>query len=1005
MQTVKTPKKGKPKRTRSVFQTIFISLIALLLVETMLLATALTGIRVPQQLNQNAEDILNKQTSNRQSYLQEFLLNAQDLSDISEQINNTTLSMLQSEKISYRYLDSDSDRSYPLLQAISGNLVHQLRQKSVTGIFVVINTHSLDHRADGDRLPGIYIRDMDPAAPISERNGDLSYVFAPTKLVQSTKIYTDVCWQPTLEYNKDSCDFLYQPFQRAWSGRDRLDAQDYGRWTTQSFRLQGDSQDVITYTQPLILPDGRIYGVVGVELMVSYLQKQLPYPELENNGTAAYVLAVSDNKKPQTNVTLTEVVSAAKNAETPYKKSFAAADSSKPLTLEDKTSYSYAAPLTLYSRNAPFSNEQWYLVGTVPTEELFTFSARVQGILTLTVLLTFAVGSIFSFLASQRLAKPITKLSALVSAARKSGSTIPQLPPTGIRELDQFSSEFAQLSQDVLDTSTKFSRIMNMASVELGGYEKRPDSETVYVTDNFFPMLGMPQIGNQPLTNKQFDSILETLLLRAETINTGKIITVPRTDGSLRYILLRSASENDVQVGLVEDVTASLVERRRIEHERDYDVLTGLLNRRAFWRKCDALFAIPHILDHAAFVMMDLDNLKHINDTYGHDWGDRYLQLAGQCLTENTPHNNTICARLSGDEFLVFLYGFQTASGLDSVLEKLHHAFSRYTLLFPDGTSMEIQTSIGVSRYPEDSTDIQELRKFADFAMYQVKRGHKNDMRTFDVGAYNRDIFDAQQRKEFHQMLAEGAVTYHFQPLFSSVDGTPKAYEALMRVQMSALNSPATVMKLARETDRLYEVEKLTFSKACESYQRLRFQNRVDHNAKLFINSIANIHLSDEDFHEIMDANSNLMPYLVVEITEEEELNLEVLEHKRRQLGGVGAFALDDYGSGYSNSNTLLVLAPDYIKVDLTIIRDIDKNPDKQQLVVDIVQYAHDRGRQVVAEGIETPEELRCVIDLGIDLLQGYYLAKPAVIPPAIAPEAKLVIDAMHQSKTSRSNS
>ena len=73
--------------------------------------------------------------------------------------------------------------------------------------------------------------------------------------------------------------------------------------------------------------------------------------------------------------------------------------------------------------------------------------------------------------------------------------------------------------------------------------------------------------------------------------------------------------------------------------------------------------------------------------------------------------------------------------------------------------------------------------------------------------------------------------------------------------------------------------------------------------------------------------------------------------------------------------------------------------------MVDIVQYAHDRGRQVVAEGIETPEELRCVIDLGVDLLQGYYLAKPAVIPPAIVPEAKLVIDAMHQSKTSRSNS
>ncbi len=429
MKIVKTPKKDKPKRTKSVFQTIFVALIAVLIVETTLLATTLTGIRLPQHLNKNAEDILNKQISNRQSYLEDFLLEAQDLSTVSGQINNTTLSMLKSGEISYRYLDSDSDRSYPLLQAISDHLVQQLRLKSVTGIFVVINTHSLDYRTDGDRLPGIYIRDMDPNAPISERNGDLSYVFCPTKLVQSTKISTDACWQPTLEYTKESCDFLYQPFQRVWSGQGRLDAQDYGRWSTQSFRIHGDSHDVITYTQPLILPDGRIYGVVGVELRVSYLQKQLPYPELENNGTAAYVLAVSDSKKPQTNVTLTEVVGAAKNTETPYEKTFAA-DSGKPLMLEDKTSYSYAAPLTLYSRNAPFFHEQWYLVGTVPTEELFAFSANVRNILALTVLLTFVVGSIFSFLASRRLATPIAKLSA---QPEKAARPFPSCPPPVFR--------------------------------------------------------------------------------------------------------------------------------------------------------------------------------------------------------------------------------------------------------------------------------------------------------------------------------------------------------------------------------------------------------------------------------------------------------------------------------------------------------------------------------------------------------------------------------------------
>ena len=174
-------------------------------------------------------------------------------------------------------------------------------------------------------------------------------------------------------------------------------------------------------------------------------------------------------------------------------------------------------------------------------------------------------------------------------------------------------------------------------------------------------------------------------------------------------------------------------------------------------------------------------------------------------------------------------------------------------------------------------------------------------------------------------------------------------------------------------------------------------RGRLYRNTKLFLNSIASSSLTDEDVAEFKAQFAELLNNLVIEITEEEEIDREALERKRRALGDQGALALDDWGSGYSNSNSLLELSPDYIKVDITIICDIDTDADKQQLVKDIVEYAHGRGMKIVAEGIETEAELRKVIELGVDLLQGYFLAKPAASPSEIAPQALRVIRWMNR--------
>ena len=470
---------------------------------------------------------------------------------------------------------------------------------------------------------------------------------------------------------------------------------------------------------------------------------------------------------------------------------------------------------------------------------------------------------------------------------------------------------------------------------------------------------------------------------------------------STHYITLRVThimGESASEVGLAEDMTTTVLEQQRIEHERDYDTLTGLYRRRAFDRACDALFQQPEKLGCAALLMMDLDNLKQINDTYGHDWGDQYIRRTGQCFAANTPAN-TICSRLSGDEFLIFFYGYQDQAQLRTQLELLSAALQRSVSILPNGKQLHISISGGIAWYPTDGHDLLTLKKYADFAMYQVKHSHKGRMCDFDIGSYHQEAYAAQTQQDFERLLQEELVSYHFQPICSARSGRVAAYEALMRVDLPTLHSPAQVMQLAHETGRLYEIERITVFHSSEIFQRMQAQGLLQSDALLFINSIANVSLTVEDVEEYAQRYPELLKRLVVEITEQEDLDRACLERKRNVPGFSGSFALDDYGSGYSNELNLLELSPRYIKIDISIVRGIDTDRDKQQIVSNIVAYAHARSMQLIAEGIETEAQLRTVIGLGVDLLQGYYLSRPAAVPAPIAPAAQAVIDQLEHQR------
>lgn len=233
--------------------------------------------------------------------------------------------------------------------------------------------------------------------------------------------------------------------------------------------------------------------------------------------------------------------------------------------------------------------------------------------------------------------------------------------------------------------------------------------------------------------------------------------------------------------------------------------------------------------------------------------------------------------------------------------------------------------------------------------------------------------------EQVERIIDGNLLCYHFQPIVNAEDGSVYSYEALMRPIGSPLISPFHILKYAALTERLQDIERATFMNVLKliDSEPERFYNRP-----VFINSIPNIVLPPEDSELIGELLVRNSDRAVIEMTEGGELDerkFELMKEKFRSLNI--RIAIDDYGTGYSNIKNLLSYMPNYVKIDRSLLSEIQNSQKKRHFVRDIVEFCHDNGILALAEGVETSEELRCVILLGVDLIQGFYTGRPAPEP------------------------
>lgn len=972
------------KKAKTIFRYLLLPMFILVLVEVLIqLGSPYIG-GMYERLDQNAKDILRQKVEARAGYLQsEMLQNWGDLTELTGYINQEVGRLVHQGEIDFDRLDEGSVAAAPLIMDIIDKLVEVMRTKRVTGIYVIFSTGDLT--GDLRDKPGVYLRNLEPLSRGSAENADLLLERAPMVVSEEYNIAMDKSWRPQFEFAKRNIeyyDFFYKPYQAAMNNTQGYTSEQMGYWG-EAYALDGSKMKTITYSVPLISSAGTVYGVAGIDISLNYINKLMPHSELMDSAPASYTLAVMEAGQERVRNTFSNGAALSGNSGEEFELERVGED----CYISGTNRMLYTAPVSLkiYDRDSPYGRDNWMILGTVRSAELFAFSEKMRGITMLAVFITLAAGIAVSIAGSRVISIPVERLSRSVEQAgyRKEEN----IERTGIVELDALAEEIEKLNRRTREYAQKFNNILKGSTIRIAGFEYDSRRKELFLSDNFFGVYGDHKTKTENLDAQQFKNIMKKYEGYITDVDYGKsehLYKIPLEDDYI-YVNLKIFEKEGVYTGVAEDVTNTIVEKRILEYERDHDTLTGLLNRRAFRRKVKDLFkAGGRVMKTAVLVMMDLDNLKYVNDNFGHEAGDNYILKAAECM-KTLDGNRAVISRISGDEFFLFFYGRETEEEIRDILDRLEAVFKDVQMKLPNEETYPVRASAGAAWYPKDTQSFEVIQKYADYAMYQAKRSGKNRYVDFSRDDYERHSVYDTEKEELNTLIKEGAVSFFFQPIVDCRDGSIFGYEALMRSMMPTLKNPLDILNVAKQEGRLYEIELLTWTHALETYANCIRDGEIKSGSKVFINSIPNQAISAEEMQKLEDKYRPYLSNVVLEVTEGERMEEELHIRKRRRMDKWKAeIAVDDYGSGYNGGQTLLKISPKYIKIDMEMIRDIDTDRDKCGLVETITDYAHERDMKVIAEGVETIGELKQLIRLRLDYAQGYLLDKPQQRPRAV---------------------
>ncbi len=433
-------------------------------------------------------------------------------------------------------------------------------------------------------------------------------------------------------------------------------------------------------------------------------------------------------------------------------------------------------------------------------------------------------------------------------------------------------------------------------------------------------------------------------------------------------------------VGIFSDITTRKAAENQLKQLAHYDPLTGLPNRTQFTERLKWTIEVAHRDNQqAALMFLDLDRFKLINDTLGHQAGDQLLIEVAKRMTDCVREVDTV-SRLAGDEFTIILNNVKSPEEAGQVSKKILEAFKIPIQL--EGRDVFASTSIGITLYPNDGTTANQLIKNADTAMYHAKERGRNNFQYFSHSMNQKVLDELEMETNLRQALKNNEFSLNYQPQFDLKNRKMIGLEVLLRWKHPVLGMipPAVFIPHAEKSDLIITIGEWVLKTACE--KSMAWQAQGLPSVRIAVN-LSGMQLKQHDLIErvkgILHDTKLPSELLELELTEGVLMdNAEMTISTLNELKKMGIrLSIDDFGTGYSSLSYLKRFPIDTLKIDQSFVRDITTNEDDNAIAATIISMAHNLRLKVIAEGVETKEQLDILYDKNCDEVQGYYFSYP----------------------------
>jgi len=777
---------------------------------------------------------------------------------------------------------------------------------------------------------------------------------------------------------------------------------------------------------------GNIIGVMGLDVSLEKLSQIISNIKIGNTGYAflftkdGTILAHPNNNLNFKNIKeLNELGYPLTKTEEPLKYPFI--DYNK-FMIEGNSSFETninGRPVLVNVYSSPYT--EWKMASIIQKSELVGKTNKIGYFIIIVILCVLLFAIVLNLIVTKWLTKPITDLTPLMHAAGNGDLAVRANIQTNdeFGELgDSFNLMIGKLTSSYEELSAVYEELSATEEELRAQYEELQYNEEalrnsderyrlalegandsiwqwdlvsgeLFASDKIYEITGyeptkninLSTVYNELIHPDDLDIVREDIQKHIDNITPvyKSEYRIKVNDGSYIWVYSRGKALRDSKhkaiklAGSIADITDRKNSEDRIKFMAYYDALTRLPNRTFFMNILNDKIELAKCQNtEGAVFFIDLDNFKNINDTMGHDYGDKLIVHLAKQLEFIIDEKDTIC-RLGGDEFILIHPSTQSTEAV----EYAKHLLELFNGVFDvDNKQMYITASIGVAIYPKDGSDTSSILKNADTAMYKAKELGKNRFAVYDEEMY----LELQRRTCIERILRTSIekkeLYIYYQPQYDAKEDKIFGFEALIRLNSKELGfiSPVEFIPIAEECGYISKLDLWVLNEACK--QSVKWFD-AGYKFKSISVNISAVDIQKPDFLEKIKEilqNTEINPtVLELEITETVlmkslESNIKIL----KKLMDMGIrIALDDFGTGYSSLNYLRKIPISTLKIDKSFIDNITTSIKEKAVIDNIIQMAHSMDLKVVAEGVETKDQLSILKAKNCDFIQGYYYSKP----------------------------